>query len=43
MHRSLHYRNGKWNRAVTLDEKPPPEEETTFINQIRDIIRELKK
>lgn len=37
MNRSLHYRNGKWNRHTTLDAK------TSFIEQICKIIKELKQ
>lgn len=43
MDRSLHYQNGKWNRYVTLEVKTPSEEETSFIDQIRGIIKELKR
>lgn len=41
--RSLHYQNGKWHRYTALEVKQPPTEDTSFIDQIRGIIKELKR
>ena len=43
MKKAIHYRHGKWNRDVVLDGEHQPEEEPSFIDQIQDIIRELKQ
>lgn len=43
MKKVVHYRHGKWNKDVAHDVEHQSEEEPSFIDQIHEIIKDLKQ